>query len=269
MKRDLARDGAVVVRGLFSPADLKKMREALDHGIAHPGPMHAWYNVGTPWERFNDNGNPENRSVHVETIKASGLDDFVASLWDTEHLWYIGEELFIKKGANGGRSLWDQDTSYVPVNRPHMLNVWTSFEKLPRFNALEFVRGSHNVRYNGTTYDDLDDPTKPMWLNCDWPRLPDIEADRAENPRSWDIFTWDVEPGDALVFHPGLLHGGAPLTPDCPDRHTLMYRFQGDKLFYRPLPTGGCGYRSDPSEYNDPSLRPGEPYRSTRFTQLR
>ena len=270
MKQDLARDGAIVVRGLFSPDRLKRMREAFDYGIAHPSPLHGLAYEGTPCETFNDYGNFANRDVHVATVKELGLDEFVASLWDAEHVWLIGEELFIKKGGQGGRSPWHQDTSYSPVSGPHMLNIWTSFEKLPRANALEFVRGSHNgIQYNGASYNDANDHTTPLWLNCDWPRLPNIEAERAKNPAAWDVFTWDLEPGDALVFHSGILHGGAPVIPDCPDRHTLVYRFCGDKLFYRPLPTGGCNYDYDISALNDPSLNPGDPYRSTYYTQLR
>ncbi|TDY19953.1 phytanoyl-CoA dioxygenase PhyH [Paraburkholderia sp. BL6665CI2N2] len=270
MKRDLARDGAIVVRGLFSPERLKRMREAFDYGIAHPSPLHGLAYEGTPYETFNDYGNVENRDVHVATVKELGLDEFVASLWDTENLWFVGEELFIKKGGNAGRSPWHQDNSYVPVSGPQMLNIWTSFEKIPRHNALEFVRGSHaGVQYNGTSYNDANDHTAPLWIDCEWPRLPDIEADRAKDPTAWDVFTWDLEPGDALVFHSGMLHGGAPVTPDCPDRHTLVYRFYGDKVYYRPLPTRGCNFPYDISELNDPSLEPGEPYRSSSCTQLR
>ena len=270
MKMDLAKDGAIVVRGLFTPRRLERMREAFDYAVAHPGPLHGLAFEGTPEEHFNDYGNPENCDVHLAAIKTLGLDEFVASLWDSEHVWFFGEELFIKKGGRGGRSPWHQDTSYAPVSGPHVLNIWTSFERIPRMNALEFVRGSHlGVQYNGTSYNDANNPTKPLWLDSDWPRLPEIEADRAKDPASWDVFSWDLEPGDALVFHSGILHGGAPVTPDCPDRHTLVYRLYGDKLFYRPLPTGAFDYTYDISGLNDPSLTPGEPYRASYCTQLR
>jgi len=269
LKQGLASDGAVVVRGLFAPESLKRMREAFDYAIQRPGPQHALIGQGTDHEFFNDYGNIENRDVHVATIRDLRLYEFVASLWDCEHVWFVGEELFIKKGGKTGRSPWHQDTSYSPVIGPQLLNIWTSFEPIPKKNALEFVRGSHaGIQYNGTSYNDPEDPTKPLWLDCDWPRLPNIDADRVKNPNSWDVFTWEVEPGDALVFHSGILHGGAELSPDCPDRHTLVYRFHGDKAFYRPLPTGGCDYPYDISDLNDPSLTPGEPYRSRYFTQL-
>lgn len=270
MKQDLARDGVFVARGLFSPEGLARMRKAFDHGIAHPSPQHGHIFKGTPDEHFNDYGNIANRDVHIATIKALALDEFAASLWDSEHVWFKGEEIFIKKGGRAGRSPWHQDNSYTPVSGPQMLNIWACFENIPRKNALEVVRGSHlGPQYNGTSYTDAGKPTTPLWTHTDWPDLPDIESDRAKDPASWDVLSWDLEPGDALVFHSGSLHGGAPVTPDCPDRHTLVYRFFGDKLFYRPLPTGGCNYPYDISHLNDPSLTPGEPFRATWCTQLR
>ncbi|MGN5477559.1 hypothetical protein ACTMU2_13720 [Cupriavidus basilensis] len=133
------------------------------------------------------------------------------------------------------------------------------------------MRGSHlGIQYNGNSYTDPGKPTKPLWLNT---RLAGSSGyrgrERAKDPNSWDVLSWDLEMGDALVFHSGALHGGAPVTPDCPDRHTLVYRFFGDKLFYRPLPTGGCNYPYDISALNDPSLTPGEPFRAAWCTQLR
>lgn len=270
MKRDLASDGAIVVRGLFTPEQLKRVRESFDYGIAHPSPQHGMAYAGTEDEHFNDYGNPENREFHLATIKELGLADFVASLWDSKHVWFLGEELFIKKGGKAGRSPWHQDTAYMPANGPHLLNIWISFEKLPRKNVLEVVRGSHRgTEYNGTNYSDASDKTAPLWLETDWPRLPDIEAERAKDPTSWDVISWDLEPGDALVFHSGALHGGAPVTPDCPDRHTLVFRFFGDQLFYRPLPTGPVDFSYDISGLNDPSLTPGEPYHPSYYAQLR
>lgn len=269
-KHDLATDGAIVMRGLFSPERLARLREAFDYGIANPSPQHGYAYKGTEQETFNDYGNYKNRDVHLETVKALGLGELAASLWDSKHVWLIGEEIFIKKGGLGGRSPWHQDNSYSPMEGAHLLNIWTSFEKIPRKNALEFVRGSHRgTQYNGASYNDANDHTSPLWKDTEWPRLPDIEADRAKDPASWDVFTYDLEIGDALVFHSGILHGGAPVTPDCPDRHTLVYRFHGDQTFYRPLPVeGGSSYDYDISGLNSATLKPGDPYRSKYSDQL-
>ncbi|MEW6476047.1 MAG: phytanoyl-CoA dioxygenase family protein [Actinomycetota bacterium] len=270
MKRDLATDGAIVIRGLFSPEQLPRVRQCFDYGIAHPSPMAGRVFEGTPDEHFNEYGNPENVEVYLSMIKEFGLADLMASLWGSEHVWFLGEELFVKSGGKAGRSPWHQDTSYMPANGPHLANLWISFEPLPRENSLEIVRGSHlGPEYDGTSYTDPADATRPVWGEAAFPRLPDIEADRANDPASWDVISWDIEPGDVVVLHSGALHGGAPVTPNCPTRHTLVLRFFGDQLFYRPLPTSPPDFPYDIRAFDDRSLTPGEPYQSPHFAQLR
>lgn len=268
-KRALAKDGAIVLRGLFAQEQLEIMREAFEVGIANPSELHGYSFAGTEYETFNDYGNYANRPTHLEAIGKLGLAEMVAELWGSKHVWFYGEEIFIKKGGLGGRSPWHQDTSYFAFDGPQILNIWTSFEPIPAANSLEFVRGSHRtIQYNGSSYNNAKDHTMPLWHETEWPRLPDIEDERRKSPDKWDIFTFDLKPGDALVFHSGILHGGAPVTPECPERHTLVYRFYGDQAYYRPLPLeGGSSYGYDISDLNDPSLTPGEPYRS-QFADL-
>ena len=246
------------------------MRAAFDYGIAHPSPMANRVFAGTDDEHFNEYGNPENVEQYLAMIKELGLADFVAALWDSENVWFLGEELFVKTGGKAGRSPWHQDTSYMPANGPHLLNLWISFERIPKANSLEIVRGSHRgPEYDGTAYADAADPTRPLWGDGTFPRLPDIEAERAKDPTSWDVLSWDVEPGDVVVLHSGSLHGGAPLSTDCPTRHTLVLRFFGDQLFYRPLPTAAPDFMYDIREIDDRSMTPGQPYRSPYFAQVR
>ena len=53
MKQDLAADGAIVVRGLFTPEQLARVRECFDYGITHPGQASKVYE-GTDDEHFNE-----------------------------------------------------------------------------------------------------------------------------------------------------------------------------------------------------------------------
>jgi ectoine hydroxylase-related dioxygenase (phytanoyl-CoA dioxygenase family) len=270
MKRDFSRDGAIVVRGLFTPDQLKSVRESFDYGIAHPSPVAGNVFKGTDEEHFNDFTNPANSDHYVGMIKELGLHDLMASLWDSENVWFLGEELFVKTGGKAGRSPWHQDTSYLAANGDHLANIWISFESLPRENSLEIVRRSHRgIQYDGAAYMDPSDPTRPVWGEGSFARLPDIEAERRKDPASWDVVSWAMEPGDALVFHSGALHGGAPVSPKCPTRHTLVLRFFGDRLFYRPLPSTKPDYPLDMRKYEDKSMTPGAAFRARYYPQLR
>ena len=270
MKRAFANDGAVVVRQMFDPDQMKQLRQAFDHAVANPSPISSRVFEGTDDEHFNDLSNFAHAARYMELIAELGLADFAAQLWGSEHVWFLGEELFIKSGGKAGRSPWHQDTSYLTAEGPHLLNLWISFEPLPKENALEIVRGSHRgVTYDGAAYADPADPTRPVWGDGTFPRLPDIEAEREKDAESWDVVSWALEPGDVLALHSGTLHGGAPVSPACPDRHTLVFRFYGDQCFYRPLPETKANYPIDVSLLDDRSQTPGEPYRSRGLRQVR
>lgn len=204
--------------------------------------------------------------------------DFLAELWDSEHVWFLSEEIFIKKGGNVGRSPWHQDTAYVPFTGMHLANCWLSFEHLPKANSLEIVRSSHlGVQYDGSSYNDPSNPTKPMWNVPELPKLPDIEAQRAADPTSWDVLSWPTKPGDVVICHSGTLHGGAPVDPLCPTRNTLVLRFFGDDTTYRALPSTEPDYFHDVREDltasstqpKEDRLKNGDPFRDPRLLQLR
>jgi ectoine hydroxylase-related dioxygenase (phytanoyl-CoA dioxygenase family) len=55
------------------------------------------------------------------------------------------------------------------------------------------------------------------------PRLPDIEKSRDE----YEIVSFPIQPGDVVIFHPAMLHGGAP-TPAGKTRNTLSLRYFGE-----------------------------------------
>ena len=137
-----------------------------------------------------------------------------------------------------------------------LVACWISLDPLPKEHCLEFVRGSHRgVLYNGSRFA-IDDDTAPTHPNSSAPRLPDIEADRG----AWDIVSWGVEPGDVVVFHPAMLHGGAATRPG-QRRRTLTLRFFGERSVYDrreggagPVVRGFHERMSQGAPFRDPSF---------------
>ena len=99
------------------------------------------------------------------------------------------------------------------------------------------IKGSHRgILYDGTNFLDADDPTAPLHDGSTLPRLPDIEAERKTDPKKYEFLSWATRPGDIVVLHPGMLHGGAPVDATFRNRHTLVLCFFGDDSFFRSLP---------------------------------
>ena len=78
--------------------------------------------------------------------------------------------------------------------------------------------------------------------------VPDIEADRS----AYDILSWDLEPGDALLFSYRTLHGARP-NLSTGRRRGFSTRWLGDDVTYAVRP----GVTSPP--YHDIGLGDGDP----------
>jgi len=265
------QDGITRLKGVLDPDLLARCRAVFDWSLAHPGTMTKRVYAGTQHEHWADNINPSVRGQCRELVTAPVFADVVSDLLASPRVWYSAEEIFFKNGSKVGRTPWHQDTSYGPYGGRQWCNLWISFEPLARANALEVVRGSHlGPQYDGSSYDDPDDPAKPLH-GGEWLPLPDIERERVSDPAAWDVLGYPSGPGDLIAFHPHSLHGGAPLDSACPVRHTLVLRFFGEDAIYRPLPgtseaiwEGQTGGRDD---YR--GLEPGQRLSSGSFLRIR
>lgn len=267
-------DGLIKLERLLDADMLARCRANYDWSVANPGPFAFNIFDGTEHKTINDNSNPAAQSRYKELVSSTPVfADALAQIWRSEHVWYFAEEIFGKQGGRAGRSPWHQDTSYLPWAGEHWANLWISFEPLPKPNAIEVVRGSHHgITYDGTTFTDPNDPTKPLHADGTWPRLPDIEAERRTDASAWDVLSYGTAPGDVIMLHPHCLHGGAPVDATTPNRHTLVLRFFGDDATFRSLPEHSrAGYPKQGILFSEDlaHLRDGEPFRSPVFQQIR
>lgn len=235
LKETLREDGVIKLPGWIDAEALARIQSLFDWSMANPGPNAATTGENGSFHR-TDNTNPDAVAMYSETLRTLPFAETMLELWDTEHIWYFSEDLFWKRG-NVPRTAWHQDSSYYPWEGEHQINFWMSFDAVPKSHSLEVIRGSHRgMLYDGAAFD-AKDPTLPFWGEVgSLPRLPDIEGERAADPTSWDIVSYDIEPGDALLFHPRCLHGGGATDEDFSHRRTAGFRFCGDDAHWGELP---------------------------------
>ncbi|MFH9424216.1 phytanoyl-CoA dioxygenase family protein [Streptomyces sp. NPDC017529] len=264
-------DGAVLMKDCLDAAQLARCQEAYQWAVEHPGPNASRMFNGTEQQSHVDNANPLAKSRLDAMVPSLPFGRLFADLWDSRHVWYFAEEIFLKAGGRGARTAWHQDTAYLPWAGEHWANAWISFQTLPKANSLQIVRGSHHgTQYDGTTFANPDDPTEPLHGGGALPRLPDIDAELARDPDTYDVLSWATEPGDVVVLHPRALHGGAHVDATCPERHTLVLRFFGDDATFRPLPEENRHFARNGVLFIEEmaKLNAGDPFRSPVFRQL-
>ncbi|MFI4975481.1 MAG: phytanoyl-CoA dioxygenase family protein [Caulobacterales bacterium] len=254
-----AREGVVLIPRALDAKALSEALAAYDWSLANPGPGATKFAQATQSTFYNDLYNPRCLEGYREMLLASPIPALVADLWNTPDVWFMYEQVFLKEGGETRRTPWHQDSSYLAIAGEHLAVAWITFDPVAREDSLEFVRASHRgVLYNGSRFE-LGDDTAPINPTSPLPRLPDIEAARAE----WDIVSWAVEPGDLVVFHPATLHGGAATHPG-KRRRTLTLRFFGDDAVYDERP-GRAGPSVDGFHRR---MRQGEPFRDPSFLKL-
>ncbi|MEM7542697.1 MAG: phytanoyl-CoA dioxygenase family protein [Pseudomonadota bacterium] len=255
-----ARDGVVCIPGALDVQTLKDAERLFDWSRSNPTPSACNFYEDMGATFYQDLCHPQAALVYQDLLARSNIADIVAGLWDSNEVWFLYEQVFLKEGPAMRRTPWHQDAPYLSIEGAQLAVMWINFDPVAKEGTLEFVRGSHRgTLYDGSAFDAADD-TAPIYGHG-LPRLPDIEADRG----AWDIVSWAVEPGDVVIFHPAILHGGGPTAAGI-RRRTLSLRFFGHEAVYaqRPAPA--------PAPLVDglhESLSAGAPFRHRAFPKLR
>lgn len=266
---DLFSDGVVFVPRALSPGIMTIAQQAHEWSLAHPGPGAASLPAKGNGTFYQDLANPACFAAYEALVHAPEIHGLISALWRKPDVWFMYEQVFTKSGGDTRRTPWHQDSPYLPVEGEDLAVMWISFDAVSKEHALEFVRGSHHgVLYDGSSFDP-DDDTAPIYGDGSLPRLPDIEGARG----NWPIVSWATEPGDVVVFHPAVLHGGGA-TQAGQTRRTLSLRFFGEDALVAKRPG-----RTPPetTDLNRPDVHPltrmrlldhGVPFRDPGFPKI-
>jgi ectoine hydroxylase-related dioxygenase (phytanoyl-CoA dioxygenase family) len=252
LRETMERDGVACLPGVLSPGHLADVTAAFEWTRDHRGP--GFTTMGEDARSWQDLSNPASYAAYADMLSRSPIPPLLRALWDGP-VWYMYEQIFHKEDTDNFTP-WHQDTSYLPVAGRNLAVAWISLDPVSRDATLEYCLGSHlGPTYNGSTFK-ADDPTDPFYATGDLPRLPDIEADRGK----WNIGGWATEPGDIVLFHPSVLHGGG--SPGRQGRRrTLTLRFFGEDATYSSRPGPTTAPRVDGIH----DLRDGESFRHPVF----
>jgi ectoine hydroxylase-related dioxygenase (phytanoyl-CoA dioxygenase family) len=236
------RDGAILIKGVLTPEELALLERGLEEAYATPG--ERFTRVRSPdgqgetlLEMF-----PSLRCPSLGRLLQSGrVAELAAKLMDAPSAQLILDQTFYKAAGFINPTPWHQDTPFLRVRGHDMARVWLSADASPRDLTLQVVRGSHrwNVVYNTTTPESArvrttDEGAAFTFEGMGNDALP-VAPDVARYRDSFDILSWDVEPGDALVFNGNVLHG-ADGRPDHPSaRRAFTSMWGGPELRYHVI----------------------------------
>jgi len=269
-RRSWREDGVVCIRDALTDETLRMAREAIEWSARHAGPNSYRQVSESGAENFQDRANPAALSRYGVLAKQPEFKAVLDELWGVGDVWFIFEQVFIRRNGASPPTQWHQDTLYMPTRGDRLATVWFCLGDIPRNSALEVIPGSHRgPLYNGIKAHP-DEGTVPLFDRADIPPLPDIEAEREK----WPITSWATGPRDLLIFHPSILHGGGQNRENV-SRQTVTLRFFGEDTVVSDLDDGGV-YRCSADE-GDPAYHPvmamyrqptGSPFQHPHFPKL-
>ena len=225
---DFWADGAVCVRGAFSPDEVAMARDAVDANLADLSPL-AKRASGDDDGAFVEDFCSWQRVPAMERfIRESSAGRIAGELMGAHTVRLYHDHVLVKEPGTRQRTPWHQDQPYYNVAGRQNISMWCPVDPVARESTLEFVKGSHlGPWFLPRSF--LDGQAK--WFpDGALAELPHIDG----NPE-FDILGWALEPGDAVFFHMLTLHSaGGVAGPH--RRRVLSVRFLGDDMVHAVRP---------------------------------
>lgn len=234
---DYQRDGAVVLRGAVTSAEIATLRRGIDRVIAHPGPQaKVASSPDDPGFFLEDFCRWRDVEEFSDFVFGSGLPAVAAQLMQSSSVTHYHDHVLVKEPGTRQRTPWHQDQPYYDVEGRQNVSFWIPVDPVPRDTCLELVAGSHLGPWC-MPRSFLDHEAK--WFpDGSLQELPDIDSLRRRPDEGLRLLAWDLEPGDVIAFHMLAIHG-APGVQGANRRRVFSWRVLGDDMVYvrRPWST--------------------------------
>jgi len=221
------RDGVVCARQVMPQRWIDRVAPAIERTIGKPTSIGA--SISKPDLGFTNDiflwlHDPDYQAYVFESPAAHLAHQAMGSRTVT----FFYDQVFVKEPGTQVATPWHHDLTFWPIEGTEICSIWMPLDPVTRASSgLEYVRGSHrwNKRFKAITPDynafmmasDLEDP-------------PDIDGNR----EAYDLVSWDMEPGDVLVFHPLVVHGSTGNSSTTLRRRAFSTRWLGDDVVFSP-----------------------------------
>ncbi|MEM6939421.1 MAG: phytanoyl-CoA dioxygenase family protein [Pseudomonadota bacterium] len=224
-----ARDGVVVVRGLFTPW-LDLLRAGVARNMAEPGPYASTNDKpGETGLFFDDYCNWQRIPEFAEVARAPEVAAAAAALMQSHTVQLFHDHVLVKEPGTSMATPWHQDGPYYFVAGQQTVSFWSPLDPVTDA-TLRCVAGSH--RWEKPVLPTRWAKNEPFFDPAPYMPVPDPEAE------GMDIREWHMAPGDAVAFNFSILHGARGNTSSA-RRRAFSLRLVGDDARYveRPGPT--------------------------------
>jgi ectoine hydroxylase-related dioxygenase (phytanoyl-CoA dioxygenase family) len=255
--RSYETDGVICLRGAFGREWIDLLRAGFDRVAADKGPDAADHAPEEGAGRFFTDIDLARRDAgFARFVQDAPAGRIIAALMRSKRVNFFFDTAWAKGPGVAKRTNWHQDQPYFTIAGSQNCTLWLPLDPAPAGIALEFVRGSHRW---GRRFDPLrTTDARPFFRDSPYEPILDIEGDRA----AYDIVSWDMAPGDCVVFHGLTLHGAGGNPQAETWRRAYSSNWLGDDMVFAGRPG-----ETRPA-FDDCGLTDGDPMDSAYFPRV-
>ena len=214
------RDGVLKLSGMFDKDWIEILNKGLDANIETPTRRsRIWYKDTSGRSMFYDHTAWQGIKEYRKFIFNSPAAQICGQLTGSATINFFFDSVFVRSTGTQFETPWHQDEPYWSVEGYDACSLWMPLVPVKQKSSLSFVPGSHCMKtvFKQYNFGDLNPVRKKNVDQVDFSDIaeqefPDINA----APEHFGVVSWEMQPGDCIVFNGRTMHGGSgKLENDC------------------------------------------------------
>jgi ectoine hydroxylase-related dioxygenase (phytanoyl-CoA dioxygenase family) len=254
------QNGVVLLKSIFDVDWIELLNQGLDQNYHNPTQRARTWDRDTDGRTmFWDSQAWQGIKEYQKFIFNSPAAELAGKLMRAKNINFFFDAVFMRSPGSQFSTPWHQDEPYWSVEGYDTCTIWMPLVPVRKESALAYVPGSHlsNKIFDQYNFGDLNpdgkvDVDQVNFSGIAEESVPNIDAD----PESYNVMSWDMEPGDCVVFNSRILHGGSGKLNQDQDLRVFTSKWIGDdvRIKFRE-----CGMDPDHSDIMTKyGLKPGD-----------
>ena len=227
-------EGVICLAGMFDQDWIDILINGLNKNCEDPTDRsRVWDRDAEGRTMFWDSQAWQRIEEYRQFVFDSPAAEIAGQLMQAKHINFFFDAVFVRSAGSQFETPWHQDEPYWSVEGYDTCTIWMPLVPVKHDNALAFVPGSHRLESSFYQYNfgELNPDGKTEVDQVDFSSasetsLPDIQSD----PQRYGVVSWDMQPGDCVVFNSRIIHGGSGKLDENTDLQVFTSKWLGDDV---------------------------------------